>query len=238
MQLRLLRLIVSALVIASLTLPSAFIVQEEDQQEPIMLQTECAGFLRRGECVERGKWFYAESVTGYATTYDAFYWLDHQAYYSLSKSGKAGRHAYLIESKDACKKNPQWKCYSVNMGGWLQYRRPWKSTLENLYAALGPYLRSVIADQLPRYHKIPAHKLRITSLETGRSVEVWIADVCPCNGYIVSGGKKIHSLVDLSPEAWAEMGREEYYINGKRYYRNAATGEQWGSNWITVEYLP
>jgi hypothetical protein len=34
------------------------------------------------------------------------------------------------------------------------------------------------------------------------------------------------------------MGREEYYINGKRYYRNAFTGEQWGSNWITVEYLP
>ena len=67
---------------------------------------------------------------------------------------------------------------------------------------------------------------------------VWIADYCECSGYVVSDGKKIHPLVDLSPEAWAEMGREEYYISGKRYYRNAVTGEQWGSNWITVEYLP
>lgn len=75
-------------------------------------------------------------------------------------------------------------------------------------------------------------------METGLRVVVWITDFCKCNGYIVSDGKKVNPLVDLSPEAWAEMGREEYYINGKRYYRNAVTGEQWGSNWITVEYLP
>jgi hypothetical protein len=177
-------------------------------------------------------------VTGYATTYDAFYANNIQSWYSLSRSGKAGRNGYLIESKKSCKENPGWKCFVVDMGTWVQYRRKWTATTENLYAALGPYLRGIIARQMPRYHSIPVNKLRITSLQTNISVEVWIADYCECSGYVISGGKKVHPLVDLSPQAWAEMGREEYYVNGKRYYRNAATGGKWSSNWITVEYLP
>jgi hypothetical protein len=91
---------------------------------------------------------------------------------------------------------------------------------------------------MPRYHSIPVNKLRITSLQTNISVEVWIADHCKCSGYVISGGKKVHPLVDLSPQAWAEMGREEYYVNGQRYYRDATTGGKWHTNWITVEYLP
>lgn len=233
------RLAISAIVIASLALPATIIVSPVEQKHWPIVTAECSGANRQSrECVDWLDWFYAKSVKGYATTYDAFYAGDVQSWYSLSKSGKAGRNGYLIESKKACAKNPQWKCRAVNMGGWIQYRRTWKPTTENLYAALGPYLRSIIASQMPKYHTIPSHKLRITSLETRIKVVVWIADYCKCNGYVVSDGKKIHPLVDLSPEAWAEMGREEYYINGKRYYRNAFTGEQWGSNWITVEYLP
>ena len=237
------RLVVSAIVIASLVLPTSFVVEPKELINLPATKTECAGVSRKlPECAQPLKWFFANSIIGYATTYDAFYWLGHQSWFSLDKNGNPGKNAWLHETKESCNKHPEWNCYTVRMhgasGSWLQYRRPWTSTLENLYAAVGPLLQSLIPKQLARYHKIPTNKLRITSLETNRSVEVWIADTCPCEGYVVSDGKKIHPLVDLSPEAWAEMGRETYYINGKRYYRNALTGAQWGSNWITVEYLP
>lgn len=239
MQLRLLRLAVSAIVIASLALPTTLLVEPKQSINFWITKAECAGADRQlPECSEPLEWIFSESVTGYATTYDAFYAGNVQAWYSLSKKGKPGRNGYLVETKKSCAENPQWKCRAVNMGGWIQYRRRWTSTTENLYAALGPYLRSIIAKQIPRHHTVPAYKLRITSLETGIRVVVWVADFCECSGYVISDGKKIHPLVDLSPEAWAEMGRETYYINGKRYYRNALTGAQWGSNWITVEYLP
>jgi len=243
LQLRLFRLLVSAIVIASLALPTTLLTEPKKQFEWIAAPLPCSEETGQ-PCWSQhppgvfDKWSTAILVTGYATTYDAFYTNNTQSWYSLGKSGKPGKNGYLVENKETCEKNPGWKCFVVDMGTWVQYRRKWTATTENLYAALGPHLRGIIGKQMPRHHSIPVNKLRITSLQTNISVEVWITDYCPCIGYVVSGGKKVHPLVDLSPQAWAEMGREEYYVNGKRYYRDAATGGKWSSNWITVEYLP
>jgi hypothetical protein len=190
------------------------------------------------EVVAVDPWADAVTLTGYATTYDAFYWRNHQSWFSLDEFGKPGKNAWIFASKADCAKNPEWKCYTRMVGPYKKLVRPWSSTLNNLYVALGPVLRDRIAKQMSRWHTIPTHKLRFTSLQTGISVEVWIADSCSCDGYVVVDNTKIHPLVDASPEAWAAVGREEYYVNGQRYYRDATTGGKWYSNWITVEYLP
>lgn len=164
-------------------------------------------------------WATAITLTGYATTYDA---------YDKAKSWYDDPTTWVYASATQCADRSD--CF------WHDGRlvRPWSSTLNNLYAALGPVLRSVIADQMPRWHTIPTHKLRITSLESGRSVEVWIADYCACTGYAVRNGKKVHPLVDLSPEAWKALGRVYNGAGGTMH----TDGRQWHSNWITVEYLP
>jgi hypothetical protein len=164
-------------------------------------------------------WADAVTLTGYATTYDAF---------TFAGSWYDDTSTWIYASTADCVDNPA--CF------WFNGRKakPWSSTLNNLYAALGPVLRKVIADQMPRWHTIPTHKLRITSLESGRSVEVWVADYCACTGYAVRNGKKVHPLVDLSPEAWKALGRVSNGSGGSMY----ADGRQWSSNWITVEYLP
>ncbi len=176
------------------------------------------------------KWANAVKLKGYGTTYDAFYWQDHQSWFALDKDGNPGRNAWIFASKADCAKNPEWKCYTRMVGPYKKLVRPWSSTINNLYAALGPVLRDRIAKQMPRWHTIPTHKLRLTSLETGISVEVWITDSCPCNA--------ANRLVDVSLEGWHAMGRDEYYVDGKRYYFNWITGGRWESNWLTVEYIP
>jgi hypothetical protein len=164
-------------------------------------------------------WADAVTLTGYATTYDA---------YEKARSWYDDSNTWVYTSSAACTKIAG--CFWHD--GSLV--RPWSSTLNNLYAALGPVLRKVIADQMPRWHTIPTHTLRITSLESGRSVEVWIADYCACTGYAVVDNKKIHPLVDLSPETWEALGR---VYNGQGGVMHA-DGRQWHTNWITVEYLP
>lgn len=177
-------------------------------------------------------WADAVTLTGYATTYDAFnhagsWYDDTSTWVQVDPTGAPLTPAL-------CKQHREYQCYHRDMGGWTKLVRPWSTTLNNLYAALGPVLRKVIADQMPRWHTIPTHKLRITSLESGRSVEVWIADYCACTGYAVRNNKKVHPLVDLSPEAWKALGRV-YNGSGGTMHED---GRQWHSNWITVEYLP
>lgn len=184
------------------------------------------------EVVAVDPWADAVTLTGYATTYDAFshagsWYDDPSTWVQVDPTGKTLTPAL-------CKQHPEYQCYQRDMGGWTKLVRPWSTTLDNLYAALGPVLRKVIADQMPRWHTIPTHKLRITSLESGRSVEVWIADYCACTGYAVRNGKKVHPLVDLSPEAWKALGRVYNGAGGTMH----TDGRQWSTNWITVEYLP
>ena len=164
-------------------------------------------------------WADAVTLTGYATTYDA---------YNKARSWYDDPSTWIYASTADCADNPA--CFWYR-GSLVQ---PWSSTLNNLYAALGPVLRERSASQMPRWHTVPTHKLRITSLETGRSVEVWIADYCACTGYAVVDNKKVHPLVDLSPEAWKALGRVPNGKGGSMH----TDGRQWHSNWITVEYLP
>ena len=184
------------------------------------------------EVVAVDPWADAVTLTGYATTYDAFtyagsWYDDPSTWVQVDPNGKPLTPAL-------CKQHPEYNCYQRDMGGWTKLVRPWSSTLNNLYAALGPVLRKVIGNQMPRWHTIPTHKLRITSLESGISVEVWIADYCACTGYAVVNNKKVNPLVDLSPETWKALGRVYNGRGGVMY----ADGRQWSTNWITVEYLP
>lgn len=191
---------------------------------PTGLPTHTAALSERDDWAHEtpvliGPWNNAVKLTGYGTTYDA---------YTYAGSWYDDRSTWIYASEADCIDNPS--CF------WYKGRlaQPWSSTLNNLYAALGPVLRKVIAEQMPRWHTVPTHKLRITSLETGRSVEVWIADYCACTGYAVQNGKKVHPLVDLSPETWKALGRVPNGHGGSMH----TDGRQWNSNWITVEYLP
>jgi hypothetical protein len=83
---------------------------------------------------------------------------------------------------------------------------------------------------MPRWHGIPQFKVRVRSLATGRSVEVWIVDYCACGG----GDKKQNTgddpLIDLSPWVWAELGA---YKNG----HSGPNTKGWNNN-IEVSFQP
>ena len=194
-------------------------------------------------------WADAVTLTGYATTYDASThicrgdtcWRPGYGAWWTPTARKADRWVYA--SAAGCKKHREWQCYWRDFVGskgerWKSLVRPLTEPI-TLYAALGPVLQKLIADQNPRWHFLPTNKLRITSLESGLSVEVWIVDTCGCEGYVEVNGKRVHPLLDLPQVGvWEAVDREEYYVDGVRYYRHASTGEPWSSNWITVEYLP
>jgi hypothetical protein len=153
---------------------------------------------------ETSIWANAPVLTGFGTTYDAFtfagsWYDDTSTWVQEDPTGKTLTPAL-------CKKHPEYKCYHRNMGGWTKLVRPWSTTLDDMYAAIGPLLRKRIADQMPAWHGVPQHKLLITSLETGISVEVWIADYCDCRQKHPNGPSSAWSLVDLSPQVWKALG--------------------------------
>ncbi len=172
-----------------------------------------------------------------ATTYDAFHDKNVQAWYSLSSTGKRGFNGWIFASKADCAKNPEWKCYTRMVGPYKRLVRNWTSPIKNMYAALGPALRKLIGNQIPMWHTAPSNKILITSVETGIAVEVWIADSCGCGGNDRVAGTKDDRLIDLSPEAWAALGRVTWYdAKGKRHYKNA-DGSKWNSNAVTIKYF-
>jgi len=175
-------------------------------------------------------WSDAHKVIGFGTTYDAYdyarSWYDHpNTWVSVDPENKP-----LNKSK--CKSHPEWGCYYRDMGSWNKLVRPWDGVehVDNMYAALGPYLRKSIAEQMPLWHQIPTHKLLITSLVTHKSVEVWVVDYCDCRQRHPDGPASAWSLVDLSPQVWAALGA---YKNG----RNGQNVKGW-KNTIEVRFLP
>jgi len=146
------------------------------------------------------KWVDAFRVNGFGTVYDAY-----QHSYAWYDSPKTWVYASVAE----CKKHPAWKCYRRDMGGWYANVRPWKTTLKNMYAALGPRLRKYLG--IPAWHTIPSGKLLVISTHSGKWVEVWIADSCDCRQG-TPGNSYDDSLIDLSPQVWAALGA---YKNGK-----------------------
>lgn len=175
-------------------------------------------------------WSGAHKLIGFGTTYDAYKyagsWYDHpKTWVSVDPQNQ-----YLSPTK--CKAHPEWGCYNRDMGSWSKLVRPWNGVehVDNLYAALGPLLRKRIAEQMPRWHQIPTHKLLITSLITHKSVEVWVVDYCDCRQRHPNGPSSAWSLVDLSPQAWAALGA---YKNG----HSGANIKGW-NNTIEVRFLP
>jgi hypothetical protein len=155
---------------------------------------------------ETSIWANAPVLTGFGTTYDAFsfagsWYDDKSTWVQEDPTGKT-----LTPS--LCKKHPEYKCYRRDMGGWTKLVRPWSTTLNDMYAALGPLLRKRIGDQMPVWHGIPQHKVLVTSLQTGISVEVWIADYCDCRQNKPNGPAAAWSLIDLSPQVWEALGRK------------------------------
>jgi hypothetical protein len=151
-------------------------------------------------------WTNAPVLTGFGTTYDAFsfagsWYDDTSTWVQEDPTGKTLTPAL-------CKKHPEYKCYHRDMGGWTKLVRPWSSPLNDMYAALGPLLRKRIGDQMPAWHGVPQHKVLITSLQTGISVEVWIADYCDCRQSHPNGPASAWSLIDLSPQVWEALGRK------------------------------
>jgi hypothetical protein len=175
-------------------------------------------------------WNTAHKIVGFGTTYDAYNhaksWYDNpRTWVSVDPENR-----YLSKSK--CKNHPEWKCYYRSMGSWSKLVRPWNGVkhVDNLYAAIGPYLRQRIADQMPRWHQIPTYKLLITSLVTHKSVEVWIVDYCDCRQRHPDGPASAWSLVDLSPQAWEALGAYKHGHSGPNI-------NGW-SNKIEVRFLP
>jgi hypothetical protein len=185
-------------------------------------------------------WADATTYTGpfrIATTYDAFHDRNVQAWYSLSSKGKRGVNGWIYASKADCAKNPGWKCYTRMVGSYKRLVRNWTSPIENMYAALGPALRKIIGNQIPQWHTAPSNKILITSVETGISAEVWVADSCACGGSDQIAGTKDDRLIDLSPEAWKALGRVTWYDSkGNRHYKNL-DGSKWDTNAVIVKYF-
>ena len=170
------------------------------------------------------KWDNAIRVNGFGTRYDA---------YQHARSWYDAPKTWVYANKKECARRPEWKCYLRDMGGWYANVRPWKTSLKNMYAALGPRLREHL--KLPGWHTVPNQKLLIISTHTGKSVEVWIADYCACHGADRKQGTRDDSLIDLSPEVWAALGA---YKNGKipRWpYANTTPGFK---NTIEVRFIP
>lgn len=170
------------------------------------------------------KWDSAFKMNGFGTRYDA---------YQHAHSWYDTPRTWVYASADECRKNPGWKCYHRDMGGWTSLVRPWKNTLKNMYAALGPRLRKYFA--APRWHTIPTQKLLIISTHTGKSVEVWIADSCTCHGADRKEGTWDDSLIDLSPEVWAALGAFKDEKIPPWPYANTTPGFK---NTIEIRFLP
>jgi hypothetical protein len=169
------------------------------------------------------KWVDAFRMNGFGTIYDAY-----QHSYAWYDSPKTWIYASVAE----CKKHPAWKCYRRDMGGWYANVRPWKTTLKNMYAALGPRLRKYLG--IPAWHTIPSEKLLIISTHSGKWVEVWIADSCDCRQG-TPGNSHDDSLVDLSPQVWAALGA---YKNGKvPSWPFAPTTPGWRND-IEIRFIP
>lgn len=173
-------------------------------------------------------WAHAPTLTGFGTTYDAYNfagsWYDNpDTWVQDDPNGQP-----LTPAR--CKAHPEYGCYQRDMGSWKKLVRPWSTTLGDMYAAIGPLLRKQIGWQMPTWHGIPEHKLRITSLVTGKSVVVWVADYCDCRQKHPNGPSSAWSLVDLSPQVWAALGA----------YKSGHTGPNvkgW-NNRITVQFVP
>jgi hypothetical protein len=142
----------------------------------------------------------AITLTGFGTTYDAYKHAG--SWYDSPKTWVQVDPDNRWLTKSMCKKHPEYKCYWRDMGGWKKLVRPWSTTLNNMYAALGPKLRKYL--DIPKWHTIPSKQIMVTSLVTGISVMVWIADYCDCR----QGTKdpSNDSLIDLSPQVWAALG--------------------------------
>lgn len=170
------------------------------------------------------KWDTAVRINGFGTRYDA---------YQHARSWYDAPKTWVYASAKECKRNPSWKCYRRNMGGWTALVRPWSTTLDNMYAALGPRLRKHL--NLPAWHTIPTQKLLIISTHTGKSVEVWIADYCACHGADKKQGTRDDSLIDLSPQVWAALGAFKNGKIPKWPYANTTPGFK---NTIEVRFIP
>jgi hypothetical protein len=151
-------------------------------------------------------WANAPVLTGFGTTYDAFDFAG--SWYDSPKTWVQEDPAGNRLTPSLCAKHPEYNCYQRDMGGWLKLVRPWSTTLNDMYAALGPLLRKRIGDQMPGWHGVPQHKVLVTSLQTGISVEVWIADYCDCRQRHPNGPASAWSLIDLSPQVWEALGRK------------------------------
>ena len=170
------------------------------------------------------KWNTAVNIKGFGTRYDA---------YQHAGSWYDSPNTWVFASQIECKNNPAWKCYRRNMGGYTSLVRPWKTTLNNMYAALGPFLRKHL--KIPPWHTIPNEKILIISTHTGKFVEVWIADYCACHGADGIQGTKDDSLVDLSPEVWAALGAFKDNKIPPWPYANTTPGFK---NTIEVRFFP
>lgn len=173
-------------------------------------------------------WATASVLTGFGTTYDA---------YNFAGSWYDNPDTWVQEDPDGkpltparCKEHPEYSCYYRDMGSWKKLVRPWSTTLDNMYAAIGPLLRKQIGWQMPGWHGVPQHKVLVTSLVSGKSVEVWIADFCDCRQRHPHGPSSAWSLIDLSPQVWAALGAYKSGVGGPNV-------SGW-NNRIEVRFLP
>lgn len=189
---------------------------------PVMIDQPAVPTIRKHTWHE--KWDRAVRVNGFATRYDAFQHA--RSWYDAPKT-------WVYANKKECAKRPEWRCYLRDMGGWKASVRPWSTTLENMYAALGPRLRKYL--NLPAWHTVPTQKLLIISKHTGKWVEVWIVDYCACHGADKKQGTRDDSLIDLSPEVWAALGAFRGGKIPKWPYANTTPGFK---NNIEVRFIP
>ena len=82
---------------------------------------------------------------------------------------------------------------------WYTLPNKWGDAIK-LYGAAGPKLRKIMGH---KYMGKP-YAIRITSLVSGESAKVWVADYCGCQGRKKDPDDT--RLIDLAPEVWERLG--------------------------------
>lgn len=82
---------------------------------------------------------------------------------------------------------------------WYTQPNKWGDAIK-LYGAAGPRLRKIMGHK----YMMEPYAIRITSLLSGESVKVWVADYCGCQGKKKDPDDT--RLIDLAPEVWERLG--------------------------------
>ena len=155
-------------------------------------------------------------VYGIVTTYDASNHLCKEDKCWFSRYGawwtKTARRAdrWIVASKSACKKHPEWHCYIKHIGSYNPIVRPYYAKM-TVYAAAGPKLWKLIkkayGGKVPAmWHIKPFIRVRFWQVLKDGTVDmhvIYVVDQCNCQ-----------RMADFSPAAWELFDHQHLTTGG------------------------